>query len=621
MTDKMKQSLITELLFSDKPKLYSRNKWAEIAREGEQDENMNKPILLALAKCKYTPCDILQYSMGYVPEFLRYHYLCNKNDSTMVDSTRYVIISNITDNSIKFALKNFGYNVGQCNISDEFLDAILRRKGLCDDFDNLPYTCINQNMQKCINTIKSENFLNKIEGDEKAIAILASNKNLSDEYRNKLFDMGCDIEYIKNPTQYMNNEMFDSLLSRVIDFDDDYNTDKRDEWEDAYSILMDGIYENRFSSDEQKEIFEELYKNKKFIKRSEMAQVLAGKTESDDVLALIYNMAKSGFGVAEKTRIYYNIEHNDSIGNLTLDAMMKNADDIPPSKNMPLYFINALKGKQTLGKSAEKFFEYGYAKGYEKELAIAYVMHCGKGIFPNNTGVKFIKDYCEKNNIKGMECAYDAYELLKGSGLDTELQRIGVLILEKEINTADEVLNSDDDVAFDKNEKIKMRGKIVGKLRQQIDKGYFLYLPTGIIEQIRKECSEICNRNHKFKEYGSALMKYLDTFQKRQEYVTKYQFLFNIVGRGPIKYDDIAINLKMLTELSCKKTENNKLKEFIKDTEQLDDDVILHISENFKRDLNLLEMYDADYSVCLNGNCKKIIEYMLSNCIEIQERV
>ena len=40
-----------------------------------------------------------------------------------------------------------------------------------------------------------------------------------------------------------------------------------------------------------------------------------------------------------------------------------------------------------------------------------------------------------------------------------------------------------------------------------------------------------------------------------------------------------------------------------------------------KRDLNLLEMYDADYSVCLNGNCKEIIEYMLSNCIEIQERV
>ena len=166
-----------------------------------------------------------------------------------------------------------------------------------------------------------------------------------------------------------------------------------------------------------------------------------------------------------------------------------------------------------------------------------------------------------------------------------------------------------------------MRGKIVGKLRQQIDKEYFSYLPTGIIERIRKECSEICNRNHKFKEYGSALMKYLDTFQKRQEYVTKYQFLFNIVGRGPIKYDDIAINLKMLTELSCKKTENNKLKEFIKDTEQLDDDVILHISENFKRDLNLLEIYDADYSVCLNGNCKEIIEYKLSNCIEIQERV
>ena len=69
-----------------------------------------------------------------------------------------------------------------------------------------------------------------------------------------------------------------------------------------------------------------------------------------------------------------------------------------------------------------------------------------------------------------------------------------------------------------------MRGKIVGKLRQQIDKEYFSYLPTGIIERIRKECSEICNRNHKFKEYGSALMKYLDTFQKRQEYVTKYQF-------------------------------------------------------------------------------------------------
>ena len=151
----------------------------------------------------------------------------------MVDSTRYVIISNITNNSIKFALRNFGYNVGQCNISDEFLDAILRRKGLCDDFDDLPYTCINQNMQKCINTIKSENFLNKIEGDEKAIAILASNKDLSDEYRNKLFDMGCDIGYIKNSTQYMDNEMFDSLLSRVIDFDDDYNTDKRDEWEDA----------------------------------------------------------------------------------------------------------------------------------------------------------------------------------------------------------------------------------------------------------------------------------------------------------------------------------------------------------------------------------------------------
>ena len=60
MTDKMKQSLITELLFSDKPKLYSRNKWAEIAREGESDRNSSKPILLALAKCKYTPCDILQ---------------------------------------------------------------------------------------------------------------------------------------------------------------------------------------------------------------------------------------------------------------------------------------------------------------------------------------------------------------------------------------------------------------------------------------------------------------------------------------------------------------------------------------------------------------------------------
>lgn len=72
------------------------------------------------------------------------------------------------------------------------------------------------------NVLNNESFMSQLDEDatERVLSSIASNIHLSEEFRNKVFDMGCDYNRVKSPTNYMKTQMYLNVAETLFDIED-----------------------------------------------------------------------------------------------------------------------------------------------------------------------------------------------------------------------------------------------------------------------------------------------------------------------------------------------------------------------------------------------------------------
>lgn len=70
--------------------------------------------------------------------------------------------------------------------------------------------------------LENNDFLSNIDNStkERVFSAIASNINLSDDFRNKIFDMDCNYDMIKSPTEYMKKEIYLNVAETLFDVED-----------------------------------------------------------------------------------------------------------------------------------------------------------------------------------------------------------------------------------------------------------------------------------------------------------------------------------------------------------------------------------------------------------------
>ncbi len=120
-------------------------------------------------------------------------------------------------------------NIGkQTELSQDTLLALSDIYKSCDWTGALPqeFACIYAHIKyedyiKNI-VLNDEKFLSSLDNNtrERLLSAIASNIHLRDEFRNEVFDMGCDYGMIKSPTDYMKKQIYLNVVETALDIED-----------------------------------------------------------------------------------------------------------------------------------------------------------------------------------------------------------------------------------------------------------------------------------------------------------------------------------------------------------------------------------------------------------------
>lgn len=646
MTKEEKAELIYTLTETDIPTTFTYAQWSQIVHDGIWDNDPNTPILLAVAKCEYAPGSILSEAIKAVPVDLRFYFLGKHKD--LRDSHRFTIMGNIGNEQMIRFLSNRGKSFGQYDIDDTFLNYILKRRGYCIEFKNLPYTVIAKDDKTSLGLIYSERFVGEIADQEDVIESLVNNNNLDTNYREKLFDLGCDVCNINFATDKISDNIYKTLSSRIFDFGGEYIKSDKDaeEYENVCKELIKRIKKQEISVENQFDILQKMGNKITSSAYCAILNALLTFTNSDVVLAKAYKLISKHAGPIKKAMLLSKIDSNPHLGKETIHSICSTL--IPT--NMYKVFLSAIKNGELYCDDLNKLFHnnclYGNGLlGLEKELAIMYIAEMATKEKSNFDDFKTIKKYGEKYNIPEINTALKIYDICSGKEICNciRLAAIKLMTEDKRENVAETILGGSTITKHQKDKSLHIQTlesvqrkaeknvifnnfacmpkkyadmEIVNILSQNRD-ALFTYIDEDTYQKIKEKYEKVIAEDKTIKLYMDNFPEILERERKRSLFFDAYNEFFPSYKKS-FNIANIDIDLRKLYSFfnSKEKTAEQHAKDFIDDFSKLDKTAKSAIINSFYLRYEIATRMECDLKEKMDCFCNDIVSFFIAEKVK-----